>query len=236
MLAIAREELAAVDAADAFRRAWRERLVAGLEDGGRGRRGALRLFLEQEAAEACGRRVERLEARVEIEIAGTKVHGALDRVDADLAPGPDGRRGFVVLDYKTGRFVPTREKVCEGRALQLPFYALAAAHALGAGFRPVGAAYYPIALDPRRRPPRPWRLEGAALEAALARAPQAIGAAIAAVRAGIFHPGWLPPGEKGCGYCDYARVCRVDHARMEALAERGAPGIFRPLPLVEERP
>lgn len=242
ILEIAREETAAAaPAADVFWRTWRERLLAGL-DADEARKGPLRIFLDLEAVTGADFRTVALERRLELEVGGAALAGVVDRVDV----GPEG---FVVYDYKTGRQAPEIRRVKEGRALQLPFYLVAMARELRDS-RPLGAAYY--AFFSGKKEPRLWFAaadafgEGAPLgpatqqrgvlpdfDAALARAPAALEAAIAAWQGGLFHPGPAPPLEKGCAHCDYARVCRVDHARMEALANRGAARIFKPLPLVE---
>lgn len=248
MRAIAEEELGRVAREDAFVRARRARLLAGLEGPGREAapvRGPLRAFLEREAAGGARFGVEVREQRVALEVDGALVEGVVDRVDV-------GEDGFVIYDYKTGKRPPSVRAVLEGRSFQLPFYALATARALGDGAHPLGAAYYqvPASGDPATsqrwfaaadafgaRAPLGTRPRGSGgvldrFGEALARAPASIGAALASIRAGIFHPGWLPPEEKGCRHCDAARICRADHARLAAAAAREAPSLFRPLPLL----
>ncbi|HVY60055.1 MAG TPA: PD-(D/E)XK nuclease family protein, partial [Planctomycetota bacterium] len=168
-----------------------------------------------------------------------RVGGAADLRRGEAEPGP----GFVVYDYKTGKRVPDVREALEGRSFQLPLYLLGARALAGEGRRPIGAAYYPVG-DPHHMRLR-WLAEKGAVEAsrgqrglvpdlgaALERVPPAIGTALDGMAAGLFHPGDLSPDRKGCQFCDFRRICRVDDARMKRLFDGGGPGVFRPLPLV----
>jgi superfamily I DNA/RNA helicase/RecB family exonuclease len=79
----------------------------------KGRR-QLTAFLNSAAAKPHGR-VAMIEQRIELNIAGAKVFGRIDRVDED-------EDGLTVIDYKTGR--PRNQKHAD-ESLQLSVYALA---------------------------------------------------------------------------------------------------------------
>jgi hypothetical protein len=244
LLAIAREAIARAPRTDAFGRAAAARLVSGLDDR-EAPRGPLAVFLDAETEAEDGLAPLALERSLTLDVGDARVAGIVDRVDAGEV---GGEAALVVYDYKTGARPPVVRGVIEGRSFQLPFYLLAA-RAIAPDARPLGAAFFALG-DATHREPRRWFAPGdapgvrilgqrllrdrAAFEAAIARAPDAIAAAIDGMRAGRFHPGSGSPQQKGCRHCDYSRVCRVDHARMEALAARPGAPMFRPLPLVEE--
>jgi len=239
---------------DAFWEAKVDRLLQGLSGVERdpGPPGPLRAFLEREAFDeppgGCSEPEVR-EAAFSLEIRSEgrdgalrpiRVRGQIDR--ADLSPRGDA---LVVYDYKSGRHPPHLRDTLEGRRFQLPIYLLAARHLLGGAARPLGAAYLPLAVA-REVAPR-WLAEPAVAGAkratggivpdlgeVLARVPRAIGAVLDGVAGGIFHPGDLPPQRKGCDYCEYRRVCRVDHERMAALFRDGAEPFFRPVAIAPD--
>ena len=74
----------------------------------------LTAFLNSRAATPHGR-VAMVEHRIDMEIAGVKVTGRIDRVD-------EGEDGLTIVDYKTGR--PKSQEVAD-KSLQLSIYALA---------------------------------------------------------------------------------------------------------------
>ncbi len=74
----------------------------------------LTAFLNSRAAAPHGR-VAMVEHRIDMEIAGVKVTGRIDRVD-------EGEDGLTIVDYKTGR--PKSQEVAD-KSLQLSIYALA---------------------------------------------------------------------------------------------------------------
>ncbi|HEX4847372.1 MAG TPA: double-strand break repair protein AddB, partial [Novosphingobium sp.] len=103
LLALASEELAAMQAHPLVRTLWWPRLARALEwiDGE-----VARLQAEE------GRSVLESEIRGEMTFAGVKVHGRADRIDRL----PDG--SLAIVDYKTGK-PPSRAMVADGNSLQL---------------------------------------------------------------------------------------------------------------------
>ncbi|CAN5381975.1 double-strand break repair protein AddB [soil metagenome] len=85
-----------------MRALWRPRLMEAVDW----------IALELEAGALQGRRVLAVEDSGEIELAGVKLRGKFDRVDAL----PDG--GLAIIDYKTGK-PPSAKAVREGFSLQL---------------------------------------------------------------------------------------------------------------------
>jgi ATP-dependent helicase/nuclease subunit B len=110
LVAIAQEELAAMQAHAVTRSLWWPRLSRGLE------------WVDTEISRDTGegRVVLKSEIKGEILLAGVKVHGRADRIDRRA----DGR--LVVVDYKTGK-PPSAKQVKDGYALQLGTLGLIAA-------------------------------------------------------------------------------------------------------------
>jgi RecB family exonuclease len=112
-------------------------------------------LLEREAESETGLRPRLLEAsfgegddalRPPLRLAGTRIHGQIDRVDVS----PDGGEG-VVYDYKTGSRVWAAAKLAEEGKLQLQLYARAIRDLWG--IEPIGGLYHPLGKrdDPRPR-------------------------------------------------------------------------------------
>ncbi|MFM5949951.1 MAG: PD-(D/E)XK nuclease family protein, partial [Novosphingobium sp.] len=135
LIAIAQEELAAMQAHPVTARLWWPRLAQGLE------------WIDGQIAldEAAGRTVLASEIKGEMTLDGVKVHGRADRIDRR----PDGK--LVVVDYKTGK-PPSAKQVKDGFALQLGTLGLIAA---AGGFKdvagqPDGFEYW--SLSKREKP------------------------------------------------------------------------------------
>ena len=110
LLAIAAEELAAMQAHPVVRSLWWPRLAKGLE--------WIDARIARDSGE--GRAVLISEGRGEMTFAGVRVHGRADRIDRKA----DG--ALVVVDYKTGK-PPSGKQVKDGFALQLGTLGLIAA-------------------------------------------------------------------------------------------------------------
>lgn len=211
-------ELAALPAAlaEEHRRRW----LSGLNDAGP--EGLLAAWYRVEAETAWPRRYGATERRVVGRRVGPlELQGRLDRVD-----WLDDGRPFI-LDYKTGS-LPDRDVQRQGLAAQALLYleALAEAHGYGvAAYELVRGAskveYGAFAGDPealaRLNVERGYALD-AAERAALARWLEASAERLVA---GRFHPTLAGAEAAGCAHCDYARICRVDHARAAELRAAG---------------
>ncbi len=127
LLAIAQEELAAMQAHPVTRSLWWPRLAKGLE------------WIDAQIAKDSGegRAVLHSEIKGEMTLAGVKVHGRADRIDRKA----DGT--LVVVDYKTGK-PPSGWQVKDGFALQLGTLGLIAAAGgfTGVSGRPDGFEYW----------------------------------------------------------------------------------------------
>ena len=110
LIAIAQEELSAMQAHPVTRSLWWPRLAKALEW----------IDAEITRASGTGREVLKSEIKGEMVLAGVKVHGRADRIDRHT----DGR--LVVVDYKTGK-PPSGGQVKDGFALQLGTLGLIAA-------------------------------------------------------------------------------------------------------------
>lgn len=174
--------------------------------------GLLRAWLDAERA-APPSQVRAVELDLEMAVGPLRLRGRADRVD-NL--GADAQ---LVLDHKTGG-LPTRQ-VAAGFRVQGVLYARAVATAerprVAGGFASVrapddvgrGAWAGPASLlsELSSRGGLPTDGEAGAglsdwLEASAAR-----------LAAGRFHPTTADPDLAGCGYCAFATICRVDHAR-----------------------
>jgi RecB family exonuclease len=142
-----------------------------------------------------------------------RLRGFADRVDQL----PDG--SVVVVDYKTANKPPQRkrmeERAAQGRALQLPVYALAAlARHPGPG---ATAAYWYLAAVGG---PTLFEVD---LETAEDQVREAVDVFAELIESGRFptSPGqpdtWKQPTFTNCRYCDFAEVCPADR---DELADR----------------
>jgi len=252
LLEIVRDEARRLGREDAFLRGRLRALTAGLDPADAAPAegpGTLLEWLRREAAREDRLAPALLEERVRLVVEQASgpplaIEGTADRID--LEPEGGEPRGFLVLDYKTGG-CPTPKQLQDGTKLQLPVYTAAAAQRFGPGARPLGGAFVVLKAGEVRhqyladaaafgdgRPLGPKSRQHGVREdfpAVLDAVPAAVSAIAAAIRQGLFHPGHLPPREKGCEWCELARVCRVDHGRLETIVGHTAGKAFRPLPI-----
>ncbi len=144
-------------------------------------------------------------------VGGIVAEGRVDRIDAGA--GPQGTREAVVVDYKTGRWVPGEDDARSSRALAL--YALAAARTLRRACRRVELHHLPsgtvasavhdeTSLARHRR-----RAEESAVEMA---------AATGALAAGGDPEALFPPAPAPrCARCDFRRHCPEGRAAAPPL-------------------
>ncbi len=133
-----------------------------------------------------------------LELAGLCASGRIDRVD--VLPG-----GHRVIDYKLGRNPDRKLRDAGETELQLPIYAAAVKHGLGA--QRVDAAYVSVRDGVRSRTMAAALGEEAAtelLEIGLTRRFAQLGARL---RSGAFEV--APADESRCTYCTYRMACRV---------------------------
>ena len=132
LLALAQEELSAMQAHPITRSLWWPRLARGLE------------WIDAQIARDSGegRSVLASEIKGEMVLAGVKIHGRADRIDGRA----DGR--LVMVDYKTGK-PPSGGQVKDGFALQLGTLGLIAAAKGFAGVAgvPDGFEYWSFGKD-----------------------------------------------------------------------------------------
>ncbi len=130
------------------------------------------------------------------EIGEIRLHGYIDRVDADRA----GR--LRVVDYKAGGAAITARNLDEGRRLQLPLYALAARDALRLG-EIAGGFYWHI----QKAEASSLKLENydGGVESACEMAVQHVTRHVANIRDGQFQP--QPPADGCPSYCPASSFC-----------------------------
>lgn len=163
---------------------------------------------------------------IEIDADGARLrlHGRIDRLEWST-----GKRGFRVIDYKSGSTwgAPETDSVEGGRALQLPLYLLAGAQLLDR--RPQdGVAEYFYAS--RRGDFERIAFSGGVIGANGVDVPGLIGSLLTGMRAGDFH---AEPGD--CGYCPFDRLC--DSSRVKLRARKASdPRIVAFDLLAEEHP
>jgi ATP-dependent helicase/DNAse subunit B len=138
----------------------------------------------------------------------------VDRVDLD------GKGGFFVIDYKTGRNPPGPKDIEQGLALQIPLYILALEnvmnkHGIGGAYYTIGSAedtkVVPVMGDEAVRTMTRKRLE-TDLRGQLHRSARFAQTYIAGMMEARFHP------SEGAGlcpnHCDFRHVCRFDEMRV----------------------
>ena len=133
---------------------------------------------------------------LQTEIGEVRLHGYIDRVDADC----DGR--LRIIDYKAGSAAISPRHLEEGRRLQLPIYALAARDALGLG--EVAAGFYWHIQKAEASSLKLEKYPGG-VSAAFDVAVQHVGAHVKNIREGRFMP---QPPKEGCPhYCPASAFC-----------------------------
>lgn len=157
-----------------------------------------------------------------------KLRGQIDRIDVEPEKA-QGKRGVVVYDYKTGS-VPSSQNIRKGLSFQLPLYMLAARELLPSeSFEVVAGGYYqlksPATIGKKgflgsKEYARQGYFSGSTR--GLLETPdevlrildeykvRAIRTA-QAITAGQFPPTELGAQDAGCSWCEYQRICRVEH-------------------------
>ena len=163
-----------------------------------------------------------VEVVLEGEIAGLRVKGRCDRIDARI------EGGLVVIDYKSGRRPASRNKLEDdptlgGTLLQGMIYSVLAARAEGAD--PSGMAEY-------------WHLRGTKRDDRRVELPvdakhvAAVEDHLAAAR-DLLREGWIPMRPRRdsraglCPWCPWSVICPGDREAIVARQQRGASGAYR---------
>jgi ATP-dependent helicase/nuclease subunit B len=136
------------------------------------------------------------------------VRGSIDRIDVRESDG-----AHRIIDYKSGGAVARRDlgdKVDEGRALQLPLYALAIKEIFGLTPEQIEARIRPLGA------PREVDKFSFTLAEKEERLRETLSLFVGAIRAGAF-PAFPGPW---CNYCVVTAFCRTRHDADEALALR----------------
>jgi len=245
-----------------------EALIGSPHSGGR--KGLLVTFLEQERIDAQGKPHRFTPAFFEVSFGTTpsaeglsdplssaipyvikskdgliQIRGRVDRVDIL-------NDQFLVVDYKSGKTLPTIDHLKRGLSLQLPIYISAIEERLqkkhGKPYISAGACYYithdeadcrkiPFLLRKSAKPdvlPAKSRIRKGIVEneeftANLEIAHQFVRHYVSCIRQGFFHP-TLVDHQTGCQYCDYASICRVDYYRSPRRTPALAPPISEAKP------
>lgn len=129
----------------------------------------------------------RAEVRLERTVEGVQLYGIVDRLETR----GDGSR--VVVDYKTGRKLPSEDDIRAGEAVQLVHYALLDDGVKAIEYRQLRKDSDSLALE-----------EG--LPELRAQVRDRLEAAVRAMRAGAPLP--AQGDEKACEHCDYGGLCR----------------------------
>jgi ATP-dependent helicase/nuclease subunit B len=156
-----------------------------------------------------------------------KLRGQIDRIDVE-PENDQGKRYVVVYDYKTGS-VPSSQNIRKGLAFQLPLYILAVREFLGESCDVVSGGYYQL------KSPGEIGKKGFLGSKEAARQGYFSGSnrgllethdeflcvlgeyKVRAIRtarsiaAGQFPPTELRAQDAGCSWCEYQRICRVEH-------------------------
>ncbi len=207
-----------------------QRWLAGLVDDDPA--GPLRAWLDREQADAHWREPLHVELLLEWQLGPVVLRGKLDRIDRLTDTG-----SLLVIDYKTGK-PPSPGALQRGQVLQPIAYAQAAQERWPD--ESVGSVYYGVGQAEGMRlstwavPPdltgvvprgqRPLVLDPETLDQHIAHAREGMERLVA----GVFHPTLSTPGDAGCAYCDFRRICRTNTDRGEQVQD---PGLQRPLEL-----
>jgi len=163
-------------------------------------------------------------------VGGTKLRGAIDRIDV----AADGRTALV-RDYKTSRRMPGRRTWEKEGKLQLQLYVLAARESLG--LDPIGGLYHPLGGRGKDRRPRGILLAGHPelgdldlvggdscdaddLELGLEQARELAAQSAERMRRGAIDRD--PLGGRCPRHCTYQAICRIERAL--GLEDEGSNG------------
>ena len=165
-----------------------------------------------------------------------KLMGKIDRIDADAGNGGAVRPKAALVDYKTGG-VPLMKEIKHYQQFQLPLHLLALRELFGDTLDVIGGAYYqvksphefglksPLASQEEHRyfPGASAKSFFESSEELLALLQNYANHAVqchAQIQDGQFHPTMLGETAAKCEWCDYRRICRVDHQRMANREEK----------------
>jgi ATP-dependent helicase/nuclease subunit B len=250
LIGILEAKLSAFDLSDAFWELDRELLLGGSSR----RQGLVREFLNAERTRDVetvpayfevsfgGRTGElqksdpELSQNAPLQLGGLRLRGKVDRVEL-------GPSYFTILDYKTGREIPTLEEMRRGLSLQLPLYLRAIGSLLkgatGRGLEPAAGLYYrlrtPVKIVPgvgvaryRKRAfsatPQSRQLvrEGEDLQGIIEGAVAAAELYVRKISEGEFPLAAPENVEKVCVFCNFRNACRIQSARhVNSRAEEG---------------
>ena len=197
--------------------------------------GVLAAWLDHELEHAAVWRPVEVEQRHRLELGPVELVARVDRIDQTAG-------GVVVVDYKTGR-APRAKHVERGLVLQPIAYAAIASEKHPD--LPVASTYLELrspdsvgrtswvgdadVLDEVGAKRRGLALDRSERDALLDHARHAV----EHLQRGTFHPSAADPDEAGCGYCDFARICRRSAARV-AEWSTARDEVFRPISTDEE--
>lgn len=164
-----------------------------------------------------------------------KLMGKIDRIDAEAENDDNAARPKAILvDYKSGS-VPSMAEMRRGLHFQMPLYLLALRDLLDDSFDVIGSAYYHVkspydvglknplgAKDDSRYFPGAKKLFESSDEllAFLREYANRAAQIHSQIQDGRFHPTTLGETVAKCEWCDYRRICRVDHQRMANIASK----------------
>ena len=157
--------------------------------------------------------------------------GKIDRIDV---LGEDGD-AFVVMDYKSGRSLPSRRDILLGTSLQLPLYVLAAQNVIFKGTQSTAASAEVYGLAEQKRSELRKRPTGTDADKAAqdAKWGQLIETATGFVRdyVGGIRRGQFPVfvrDERTCpSHCEFRQVCRYSERRALKKARGWKPWFHR---------
>ncbi|MFA7592713.1 MAG: PD-(D/E)XK nuclease family protein [Thiohalobacteraceae bacterium] len=153
-------------------------------------------YIDWQIERATHWQVHEVEARRERPCAGVgTLRGRLDRIDRATDGAADGQ--LAIVDYKTGRQLPSQRDIDSGEAVQLPFYALLTEGAVAR------VEYLRLDEAPVRTA---GALEGDELEALRSAVATRLQQTQTAIAAGQPLPAWGDP--QTCRRCTMSGICR----------------------------
>jgi hypothetical protein len=187
---------------------------------------------------------DRLKIQSVIDNTPVLVQGKIDRIDVVPDPTNPELMQYLVIDYKTGRYVPRyTNEIKRGLSFQLPIYVRAVKYFKEKETtRPRGGSYYFVPLDDEIIASNTFVSEKLAGRKGYAfrdfepyvedMLNNRISRIVYSIHGGFFPPSLIEDRNR-CGFCDYKNLCRISGDKMDSMRVKVTsmdPNYFLPDP------